>query len=70
MTYNLKAARFVLGISQQELSLESGVSQSRISTLERGLAEPSENERLRIEEALGVTIWPPRQSTEGASNHG
>lgn len=59
----LRTARFVRNMTQQELYLESGIPPSRLSLLERGLAQPSENERRRIEEALGVTIWPPHQPT-------
>jgi len=41
-------------LTQFALAMKSGVHPSRISLIERGLGYPTENERLKLSEALGV----------------
>jgi transcriptional regulator with XRE-family HTH domain len=53
---DLKRIRiFEKKISQFELSRVSGIHPSRLSVLENDLATPSEKERKRISEALGMS---------------
>ena len=59
---NLKKARSILGVSQWELEMRSGVHQSRISLFENGLKSPREMERVKLAAALGLRPndieWP------------
>ena len=48
----LREARFSRGISQQQLSLLSGVHQTTISHIERGLQEPNDKHKAAIQSAL------------------
>lgn len=50
------AARARKGISQKELSERSGIDQSDISKIERGIANPSVNTLNRIAQALGANL--------------
>lgn len=50
----LKKVRLLMGISQWEVALKTGVWQSRISLAENGLTELSKDEKKRIAKALGV----------------
>ena len=52
----LSAARAKAGISQAELSAETGIDQSDISKLERGLGNPSVGTLNRIAQALGMEL--------------
>ena len=49
----LQAARAQLGISQKQLSAISGIDQSDISKIERGVANPSVSTLERLAKALG-----------------
>ena len=49
----LQAARAHLGISQKQLSVLSGIDQSDISKIERGVANPSVSTLERLAQALG-----------------
>ena len=53
---DLKEARFKTGKSQFDLRLLTGIHQSRISCIERGYVEPREDEKQKIEDALGLKI--------------
>ena len=59
---NMKAAnavwgaRAAAGFSQKELSASSGIDQSDISRIERGLANPSVQTLDRIAEAMGMEL--------------
>ena len=59
---SLKTARSILGVSQWELEMRSGVHQSRISLFENGLKSPKETERIKLAAALGLRPndieWP------------
>jgi transcriptional regulator with XRE-family HTH domain len=53
---NLKKARLILGVSQWELEMRSGVHQSRISLFENGLKSPKEVEKVKLATALGLGL--------------
>lgn len=59
---NLKKARSILGVSQWQLEMRSGVHQSRISLFENGLKAPKEMEKVKLAAALGLGSndieWP------------
>ena len=50
------SARAKAGISQSELSAATGIDQSDISKIERGVANPSVNTLSRIANALGAKL--------------
>ena len=50
------AARAKKGLSQKELSKLSGIDQSDISKIERGIANPSVNTLNRLAEALDTKL--------------
>lgn len=52
----LSSARASLGISQAELSKRTGIDQSDISKLERGIGNPSINTLNRLANALGKEL--------------
>jgi len=52
----LKEIRFFKKINQHQLALLSQVHQSRISLIENGLVEPTEDEKKKIAKALGVEV--------------
>jgi transcriptional regulator with XRE-family HTH domain len=51
----IKLLRMSRGLSQWELSHQGGMSQGRYSMIERGLIEPTTEERLRLAAVLGTT---------------
>lgn len=51
----IKLFRMSRGLSQWEVSRDSGMSQGRYSMIERGLIESTVEERTRLAEILGVT---------------
>ena len=53
---DLKEARFKTGKSQFDLRLLTGIHQSRISCIERGYVKPRDDEKEKIESALGLRI--------------
>ncbi|UCE52498.1 MAG: helix-turn-helix transcriptional regulator [Desulfobacterales bacterium] len=53
---HLKEARFKKGITQFDLRILTGIHQSRISYIERGYIIPRDDEKQRIEDALGLRI--------------
>lgn len=48
----LKAMRFLTGKSQDELSFQMGISQSKISQIERGYRKPTPEEKVEIARIL------------------
>ena len=60
---NLREARFKRNFTQFDLRLKTGISQTKISHFERGYLLPSEKEKIRIVEALGVSNldWNKKQ---------
>lgn len=51
---NLREARFYRNMGQMELQKKSGVNQSRISSAENGVFKLRDDEKKRIEVALGM----------------
>lgn len=51
---NVRRARKVKGLSQEELALEAGMKRSYLSDLERGTRNPTVRALGRIARALGV----------------
>ena len=54
MATNLKIERVRKDFSQDYLALKCGISQGRISLIERGRTEPTEKEAQRISQALSL----------------
>ena len=54
MKASLRQVRRLADISQQRLGQRAGVSQARVSALERGYANPTSTEATRIERVLGA----------------
>ena len=64
---NFTEARFKKKLTQWDIQRLTGISQSKISLIERGYVSPSEDEKDRIASALGFGAreieWPgPGQS--------
>ena len=51
---NLREARFRQGKNQYDLTIETGIKQSRISLLERGYVSPTDREMRALTKVLGV----------------
>tara|TARA_B100001964_G_C13669958_1_gene352851 strand:+ start:303 stop:500 length:198 start_codon:yes stop_codon:yes gene_type:complete len=49
---NIKEARFYAGLSQYDIALKTGIPQSRISLIERGYFNPSDEEKKKISKVL------------------
>lgn len=57
MGFRIKEVRQALGMSQEQLSVKSGVSRVTISTLESGVRDITTTKTLlKIAMALGVTV--------------
>jgi transcriptional regulator with XRE-family HTH domain len=52
----LRQVRFDLQLTQERLAVKSGVGQAKISQYERGITRPSEKNKARLAEALGVFV--------------
>lgn len=52
----ISEARAQIGMSQKELSIKSGIDQSDISKIERGIANPSVNTIERLAKAMGMEL--------------
>jgi transcriptional regulator with XRE-family HTH domain len=53
---NLREARFKKSMTQFDLRILTGIHQSRISYIERGYIVPRDDEKQKIEAALGLRI--------------
>jgi len=54
----MKKARFFAGKTQAQLALDAGTHYTTISRLERGYVSPSNEQKVRIAEALDVDpVW-------------
>lgn len=53
---NLKEKRFFKGFNQYDISLKTGIPQSKISLIERGYVNPKPDEKQKIAEALGCRV--------------
>jgi len=47
---------FVMGMTQYDLYLMTGIDQSRISYIEGGYIRPGEDEKQKIEDHIGIKI--------------
>lgn len=54
--FALISARQAAGISQQELSMKSGITQADISKMENGKANPSIRTLRKLADAMGKTL--------------
>lgn len=52
----IKECREKLGLSQEQLSMKSGVSRSTISEIETGTHSPTIEVALRLAQALGASV--------------
>ncbi len=53
---NMRALRYALKLSQEELAFRAGLDRSYISQIERGIANPSILAVAKIAESLGVAL--------------
>jgi transcriptional regulator with XRE-family HTH domain len=53
---NLIGCRTAAGMTQEQLSLESGVATAQISRIENGRANPETETLVRLAEAMGVPV--------------
>jgi transcriptional regulator with XRE-family HTH domain len=53
---NLAACRAAVGMTQEQLSLESGLTTTQISRIEKGRANPLAETLVRLAKALGVPV--------------
>jgi transcriptional regulator with XRE-family HTH domain len=62
ITVRLAAARAEKALTQWDLALETGISQARVSLIERGYIIPRLDEKQRLATALGLKTdqieWP------------
>ena len=49
---SLKVSRIILNLSQEQIALKTKMSQQRFSQIERGIKEPTEEEKKEIAKAL------------------
>ncbi len=49
---DIRAQRQTLGASAQKLALDAGISQGRLSYLERGVVQPHDGELRRVQKAM------------------
>ena len=52
----LKEARFFRGLNQWDISIKTGIPQSKLSLIERGYVDPKEDEKKQIAKALGCKV--------------
>jgi len=52
----LKEARFFKGLNQWDISLKTGIPQSKISLFENGYLKPKKYEKRQIAKALGCKV--------------
>ena len=55
MNNRIKTRRFLVGKTQDQLYLETGIIQSKISRIENGFVTPREDEKKALAEALDCT---------------
>ncbi|MCF8051569.1 MAG: helix-turn-helix transcriptional regulator [Desulfobacterales bacterium] len=53
---NLREARMKRQVTQWDLRLRAGINQSKVSLIERGYVQPSEEEKAAIAKALGLRV--------------
>ncbi len=52
----LREARFFKGLNQWDISVRTGIPQSKISLFERGYLSPKEEEKKKIAKALNCRV--------------
>ena len=52
----LKEARFFKGLNQWDISVKTGIPQSKLSLIERGYIKPREDEKKKIAKALNCKV--------------
>jgi len=64
---DLYLARAALRMTQIQLAVQIGTSQSRVSLIERGFLTPDNEEKKRIAKTLGFSVdaidWPGKEAT-------
>lgn len=61
----LRLERFLRSLRQDDLAAATGISQPRISRIERGTAKPRQEEKRALAAALGVNpvdLWPVEEA--------
>ena len=64
----LREARFFKGFNQWDISLKTGISQSKLSLIERGYVNPRDDEKERIADALNCAVADIFPRDERAQN--
>jgi len=64
----LREARFFKGLNQWDISVKTGIPQSKLSLIERGYVNPKEDEKRRIAKVLGCKVEEIFPQVEGTSN--
>ena len=52
----LREARFFKGLNQWDISVKTGIPQSKLSLIERGYVDPREDEKKKIAKVLGQKV--------------
>ena len=52
----LREARFFKSLNQWDISVKTGIPQSKLSLIERGYVDPREDEKKKIAKALGCKV--------------
>lgn len=63
----LKEARFFKGLNQWDVSIKTGIPQSKLSLIERGYVIPREDEKKKIAKALNCQVKEIFPQVDGAS---
>ena len=62
---SLREIRFYKGLSQYDITLRTGIPQSKISLIERGYVQPGDDEKERIAKALKCRVGEVFPETQG-----
>jgi len=62
----LKEARFFKGLNQWDISVKTGIPQSKLSLVERGYIDLREDEKKKIAKVLGCKVTDIFPEAEGA----
>jgi DNA-binding XRE family transcriptional regulator len=69
---DITEARFKKRLTQWDLRIKTGISQTKISLIERGYVDPHEEEKQKIAKALGLRVdqitWPDKNGTTGGAD--
>ena len=64
----LREARFFKGLNQWDISVKTGICQSKLSLIERGYIGPKEDEKKKIAEAFSCKVTDIFSENEGLKN--